>query len=197
MMTRWDSSRVRCETLSIGSPCREYGYGSGGPVQSYPPLSQCFKFPHYHDVDTADWPRYAYVGSVIFRVGGVQSQDEPASGAAVVRARSGATLVIAAVSLLPQWETELKRHAPSLSVLAYHGATRQRVKLEQLLSTDVVLTSYQMLRTIVNVTDGVEWHRIVFDGKSRATWLTDAWMCCHWKKAGGSSALSCRLRDGV
>jgi hypothetical protein len=32
------------------------------------------------------------------------------------RARSAATLVVAAVTLLPQWEAELKRHAPSLKV---------------------------------------------------------------------------------
>ena len=96
-------------------------------------------------------------------------QDDEVVIPAMVRARSAATLVVAAVTLLPQWETELKRHAPSLKVLAYHGPSRARVKLEELLSADVVLTSYQMLRSIVNVTDCVEWHRVVFDGNAPGT----------------------------
>ena len=47
---------------------------------------------------------------------------------------------------------------PLCSLLAAH-----QVKLESLLTADVVLTSYQMLRTIVNVTDCIDFHRVVFD----------------------------------
>ncbi len=108
---------------------------------------------------------------VCARVGLFRHQDDDEDGSsnpspAVPRARSAATLVVAAVTLLPQWETELKRHAPSLRVLAYHGSTRARVKPQDLLTADVVLTSYSMLRGIVNITDAVEWHRVVFDGTS-------------------------------
>lgn len=141
------------------------------------------------------------------------------------RARSAATLVVAAVSLLPQWEAELKRHAPSLKVcvrwsllrlhrlpslcqrvwvlrfishvshgrrvslstmlcvgepqlfdlllchthsrpmqvLAYHGQWRKKITPAMLLQADVVLTSYSMLRFVVEETDRIEWHRVVFD----------------------------------
>ena len=57
-----------------------------------------------------------------------ESEDADDVPSTQPRARSAATLVVAAVTLLPQWETEVKRHAPKLTVLAYHGDTRKRVR---------------------------------------------------------------------
>ncbi len=53
-------------------------------------------------------------------------------------------------------------HDPE-QVLAYHGQWRKKITAAMLLQADVVLTSYSMLRFIVEETDRIEWHRVVFD----------------------------------
>ena len=50
-----------------------------------------------------------------------------------------------------------------MQVLAYHGQWRKKITPTMLLQADVVLTSYSMLRFIVEETDRIEWHRVVFD----------------------------------
>ncbi len=86
------------------------------------------------------------------------------SAGSQIRSRSSATFVIVAATLVSQWSMELAKHAPSLKVIIYHGPTRQKVRPIELLTADVVLTSYPMLRYISYVTDAIDWHRIVLDG---------------------------------
>ncbi len=54
-------------------------------------------------------------------------------------------LVVAPVSVLPNWGNELKRFAPGLKVALLHGGERHR-HWEDLSGNDVVLTSYALLR---------------------------------------------------
>jgi hypothetical protein len=55
--------------------------------------------------------------------GVVDGEEDIIALTSVPRARSAATFVVAAVSLLPQWETELRRHAPHLKVRTGSTAT--------------------------------------------------------------------------
>ncbi|KIX93982.1 uncharacterized protein Z520_10319 [Fonsecaea multimorphosa CBS 102226] len=62
---------------------------------------------------------------------------------------SPATLIITPPSILEQWKDELQTHAPSLSVFHYPGVNSYRKSgeklTEQLLSQDVVLTTYNVI----------------------------------------------------
>ncbi|SMR55318.1 unnamed protein product [Zymoseptoria tritici ST99CH_1A5] len=66
---------------------------------------------------------------------------------------SRATLIITPASILPQWQTELNRHAPNLSVFHYQGITADKKKspsadaiLRDLATKyDVVLSTYHTL----------------------------------------------------
>jgi E3 ubiquitin-protein ligase SHPRH len=65
---------------------------------------------------------------------------------------SRATLIVTPTSILPQWRSELKRHAPDLRVMHYEGIPPPTKKhdekktLEDLTTNyDVILTTYQIL----------------------------------------------------
>lgn len=67
---------------------------------------------------------------------------------------TSATLIVAPSSLLDQWLSELNRHAPSLKVLFYPGLKKSakmkdgsEVSAEHLAEQDVVVTTYEVLRT--------------------------------------------------
>jgi SWI/SNF-related matrix-associated actin-dependent regulator of chromatin subfamily A3 len=77
----------------------------------------------------------------------------------------GSTLIIAPVSVMSNWEQQIKRHvlpenAPK--VLIYHGSSRQSAKLTDY---DVVVSSYGTLTS--EATTGnlfkVNWRRVVLD----------------------------------
>jgi E3 ubiquitin-protein ligase SHPRH len=65
---------------------------------------------------------------------------------------SKATLIVTPTSILPQWRSELKKHAPGLRVMQYEGIPpptkkyNEKQVLEDLTSNfDVILTTYQVL----------------------------------------------------
>jgi superfamily II DNA or RNA helicase len=53
-------------------------------------------------------------------------------------------LIVCPTSVLPNWQAELSRFAPKLTVLLWHGATRKTLK-PQIGTQDVILTSYPLL----------------------------------------------------
>jgi superfamily II DNA or RNA helicase len=59
-------------------------------------------------------------------------------------ALEGPVLIVCPTSVLPNWQSELTRFAPELSVLLWHGATRRTLVCE-LAQQDVILTSYPLL----------------------------------------------------
>lgn len=59
-------------------------------------------------------------------------------------ARGGPVLIVAPTSVLPNWQAEAARFAPSLLILLLHGPARHD-RAEPLAGYDVVLTSYPLL----------------------------------------------------
>lgn len=78
----------------------------------------------------------------------------------------GPALVVCPVSVLGNWERELARFSPTLSVMVHHGPSRhdhdsdfgQRATVN-----DVVLTTYSLLARDRDHLAAVEWSRIVLD----------------------------------
>jgi len=73
-------------------------------------------------------------------------------------AMRGRALVVCPKSVLFNWEVEIGKFRPNLSVSLYHGPKRA---LDP--AADVTLTTYSMLRNDVELLSGVEWDTIVLD----------------------------------
>ena|GEM_PF-252237 len=72
------------------------------------------------------------------------------------------TLVVAPTSVVPNWAREVDKFAPSLSTLVWHGPDRheQRHLLE---TTDVVITSYALLRRDEELFETIDFRYVVLD----------------------------------
>lgn len=68
-------------------------------------------------------------------------------------------LVVAPTGLLANWQAELQRFAPSLTVHLYHGAKRNLADF----SHDVLLTSYGLLRSDAELLKKQKWQVMVID----------------------------------
>lgn len=68
-------------------------------------------------------------------------------------------LVIVPTSLLTNWQKEIERFAPQLSVAIFHGA--KRVLQDQ--HADILLTTYGIARTEANTLKKITWHVIIID----------------------------------
>ncbi|CAK7267009.1 hypothetical protein SEPCBS119000_002323 [Sporothrix epigloea] len=73
---------------------------------------------------------------------------------------TGATLIVTPPSLKNQWMSELRQHAPNLRVMAYAGKTRscssaeeETKTVEQFASHDVVVTTYNDLRSEIYIAE--------------------------------------------
>ncbi|PMD34610.1 putative SNF2 family helicase/ATPase [Hyaloscypha variabilis F] len=71
--------------------------------------------------------------------------------------KTAATLIIAPPSIVPQWISEINRHAPHLRVLHYEGIkAKSKVKpadlLKNLASADIVISTYSVLAAEINFT---------------------------------------------
>lgn len=70
----------------------------------------------------------------------------------------GKCLIVAPTSVLPNWQKEINKFRPSLKVCYYHGNDR-RLDYE----SDVVLTSYGLLRLEQELLKSREWDFVVLD----------------------------------
>lgn len=70
----------------------------------------------------------------------------------------GRTLVVAPTSVLHNWSQEIRRFRPGLSQSIYHGAGR-----ELDMASDVVLTTYAILRLDADRLAATEWDGIILD----------------------------------
>jgi superfamily II DNA or RNA helicase len=74
------------------------------------------------------------------------------------------SLVVAPASVVHNWRNELKRFAPSLSVMTYAGDIKKRKgKRKALMRWDVVLTTYRTLLNDIDVLSQNEFGIVVFD----------------------------------
>jgi len=76
------------------------------------------------------------------------------------------TLLVAPTSVLGNWRKEIERFAPGLSTHIHHGgerSTEHAALREQCLGTDVVITSYTLLRKDAKLFAGLPWRRVVLD----------------------------------
>ena len=76
--------------------------------------------------------------------------------------RGQPSLVVAPTSVVPNWEAEARRFAPSLRVVRHHGVER-REKLDTLHEADLVITSYAVLRRDIEALSEVKWNYAVLD----------------------------------
>jgi SNF2 family DNA or RNA helicase len=75
------------------------------------------------------------------------------------------TLLVCPTSVLGNWEREVKKFAPSLKVLQYHGDKRPKGKAfaEAVKNQDLVITSYSLIYRDIKLFQGLSWQAIVLD----------------------------------
>ncbi|KAL1955051.1 hypothetical protein VTO42DRAFT_342 [Malbranchea cinnamomea] len=70
---------------------------------------------------------------------------------------SGATLIVSPPAILEQWKEEIQAHAPDLRCVEYHGLYKSERSdeeiLQELVSADVVVTTYPVLEKEVHYTE--------------------------------------------
>lgn len=75
-----------------------------------------------------------------------------------------ASLLIAPTSVLGNWVREVEKFAPSLRVAVHHGNQRKAKDFETLLAdSDIVITSYGLLRRDKSLFQGYHWARVILD----------------------------------
>ncbi|MCV3214747.1 DEAD/DEAH box helicase [Plectonema radiosum NIES-515] len=75
------------------------------------------------------------------------------------------TLLVCPTSVLGNWEREVKKFAPTLKVVQYHGDKRPKGKAFALSvkKQDLVLTSYSLVYRDIKLLQSVSWQGIVLD----------------------------------
>ncbi len=71
-----------------------------------------------------------------------------------------AALIVVPTGLVTNWQAELTRFAPSLSVFTYHGPARN---LKDFKDTDILLTTYGVLRSDVAKLKKLPWLSVIID----------------------------------
>jgi SNF2 family DNA or RNA helicase len=71
-------------------------------------------------------------------------------------------LIVAPTSVLPNWQAEIARFAPEVTLLLWHGADRRQMEGE-LEAADVVLTSYPLLARDKEMLSGRDYALAVLD----------------------------------
>ncbi|HCC50648.1 MAG TPA: helicase SNF2 [Porphyromonadaceae bacterium] len=71
-------------------------------------------------------------------------------------------LVVVPTTLLSNWEKEIQRFAPDLNVFIYYGSDR-KFDVKAVKKQDVVITSYGMVRSDVNVLKKQAWYTVIID----------------------------------
>ncbi|MFF4797254.1 DEAD/DEAH box helicase [Streptomyces sp. NPDC001351] len=83
---------------------------------------------------------------------------------ALIASRTGElpNLVVCPTSVMSNWERELARFAPGLSVRRHHGP-RRAVSADDFQPGDVVVTSYALLRLDAELLTSLDWNLVVLD----------------------------------
>jgi len=75
------------------------------------------------------------------------------------------TLLICPTSVLSNWEKEVKKFAPTLRVLQYHGDKRPKGKVftETVQKYDLIIASYSLIHRDIKLLQTVKWQIVVLD----------------------------------
>ncbi len=78
---------------------------------------------------------------------------------------SAPTLIVCPTSVLGNWEREIHKFAPSLSVVVHHGDKRKKGKnfVKEVQKKNLVLTSYALIYRDIKTLEKLEWEGIVLD----------------------------------
>jgi SNF2 family DNA or RNA helicase len=68
-------------------------------------------------------------------------------------------LVVAPTSLITNWQKEIHRFAPSLTIHIYHGSARK----QEFDKADITLTSYGLLRNDLSLFEKAKWYSLIID----------------------------------
>jgi len=71
-------------------------------------------------------------------------------------------LIVCPTSLIPNWEAEAEKFAPTLKVLSLQGKDRA-TRFDDIAEADLVLTTYPLLSRDAETLMPIEWHMIVLD----------------------------------
>ncbi|HLD05384.1 MAG TPA: DEAD/DEAH box helicase [Candidatus Nanoarchaeia archaeon] len=75
------------------------------------------------------------------------------------------SLIVCPTSVLGNWQRELQKFAPNLSVYLHHGVGREKKKgfLEEIKEKEVILSSYAIVRIDEEIFREVEWEHLILD----------------------------------
>jgi len=75
------------------------------------------------------------------------------------------TLVVCPTSVLSNWEREVQKFAPTLSVVVHHGDKRSKGKafIKEVKNQDLVITSYSLVFRDLDTLEKVNWEGVVLD----------------------------------
>ncbi|MBO1051991.1 MAG: DEAD/DEAH box helicase [Dolichospermum sp. DET73] len=75
------------------------------------------------------------------------------------------TLLVCPTSVMGNWQKEVKKFAPTIKVLEYHGDKRPKGKAftEAVNKHDIVITSYALIHRDIKLLKVIEWQIIVLD----------------------------------
>ncbi|MCM0590442.1 MAG: DEAD/DEAH box helicase [Gloeotrichia echinulata DEX184] len=75
------------------------------------------------------------------------------------------TLLVCPTSVLGNWQREVKKFAPKLKVLEYHGDKRPKGKafLEIIQKYDLVITSYSLIHRDIKLLQSISWQCLILD----------------------------------
>ena len=80
------------------------------------------------------------------------------------RATGGPALVVAPMSVVPNWLAEARRFAPTLQAKPYGGSAAARTtQLQEAGPFDVLVTTYGLLQNDADALAGINWHTVVLD----------------------------------
>jgi SNF2 family DNA or RNA helicase len=71
-------------------------------------------------------------------------------------------LVIAPTSVVPNWQMEIEKFAPSLKAMVWHGPDRHEMA-EELDDVDVLITSYALMRRDEEFLQKLDFHYVILD----------------------------------
>jgi SNF2 family DNA or RNA helicase len=76
-----------------------------------------------------------------------------------------ATLVVCPTSVLSNWEREIQKFAPTLSVFVHHGDKRSKGKAfaKEIKNKDLAITSYSLVYRDLETLEQVDWEGVVLD----------------------------------